>query len=842
MVERSPHRLPLMQAVVMAGGEGSRLRPLTINRPKPMVPIVHKPCLGHILDLLKRHGIEDSFVTLQYLASVIQDSYGDGGAMGIRLRYRVEETPLGTGGSVRQLAQTLDGTFLVISGDALTDIDLSKAIAFHRERGAAVTLSLEHEPNPLEYGVVITDQDGRIAKFLEKPSWGEVFSDTINTGIYVIEPQVLERFPPGEVFDFSKDLFPLLLAEGEPLYGYIADGYWTDIGSIVEYARANADLLRGKVRVDSLGAELMPGVWTGGDVEINESARITGPVFLGEGVKIGPHVEIVGPKVLRDYVSVDVGAVVNSSIVWRNTYIGERAELHGAIVGRQCALKSRVVLEEGSVIGDHSVVNDHARVRAQVKVWPDKQIESGAVVSSSLIWGAQGRRALFGRFGVTGIVNIDLTPEFVARLGGAYASTLKQGATITMNRDQHRSSRMLKRGLMSGIVSAGIHVADLSQAPLPIGRFHTRRMGAAGGVHVRVSPFDVRVCDVKFFDRQALDMDKAQERKVETIFFREDLRRVSYEDVGRIFESPRVGEAYSEAFLSEVAHRKEIAEAKPKIVVNYSHGTPAQYLPQLLNALDVDVVAINGVVSENVGSRSFEEFQEELRQLTVLVPSLGASLGVIIDAGGEKVFVVDDRGRIVNDMHFLTAFIALTVRQAPGVVAVPVYAPSSIERVVAEHGGRVQRVRASAEAQMSLAAREHPLLVGDGVGGFIFPRFHPSFDGLFATVRLLELLAATQQKLSDVVDSTPSVHVARLQVSCPWEQKGRVMRMLAQDPQTERTRQVDGVKHQRDVEWVVVLPDADRPLFNVYAEAKDDDRAWRLAHEYAERLERLRAD
>ena len=824
----------------MAGGEGSRLRPLTINRPKPMVPIVDKPCLGHIFDLLKRHRIEESFVTLQYLASVIQDSYGDGGGIGMRLRYSVEESPLGTGGSVRQLASDLDGTFLVISGDALTDIDLSKVIAFHRERGAAVTLTLVHVPNPLEYGVVITNEDGRITKFLEKPSWGEVFSDTINTGIYVIEPRVLERFAVGEVFDFSKDLYPRLLAEGEPLYGYIAEGYWTDIGSITEFARANADLLRGKVKVD-LGTQLMPGVWTAGDVDINESARLTGPIYLGEGVKIGPHVEIVGPTVLRDYVSVDVGAVVDSSIVWRNSYIGERAELHGAIVGRQCALKSRVILEEGSVIGDHSVVGDHARVRAQVKVWPDKQVESGAIVGSSLIWGAQGRRALFGRFGVTGIVNIDLTPEFVSRLGAAYASTLPLGATITMNRDQHRSSRMLKRGLMSGIVSAGVHVADLLQAPLPIGRFQTRRIGAAGGVHVRVSPFDARVCDVKFFDRQALDMDKAQERKVETIFFREDLRRVSYDDVGRIYESARVGAAYSDAFLAEVARRKEIAEAKPKIVVNYSHGTAAQFLPQLLNTLDIDVVAVNGIVSENIGSRSFEEFQEEQRQLAVLVPALGAWLGVIIDAGGEKVFVVDDRGRIVNDMHFLAAFVGLMVRNAPGVVAVPVYAPSSIEQIVAAHGGRAQRVRASAEAQMSLAAREHPLLVGDGVGGFIFPRFHPSFDGLFATVRLLELLVGAKQSLSEVIDQTPPVHVARLQVVCPWDQKGRVMRMLAQDPQTEKTRQVDGVKHQNDGEWVVVLPDADRPLFNVYAEAGDDDRAWRLVHEYADRLERLRA-
>jgi len=831
-----------MQAVVMAGGEGSRLRPLTINRPKPMVSIVNKPCLGHIFDLLQRHGITDAFVTLQYLASQIQDSFGDGGSVGMRLRYSVEETPLGTGGSVRQIGDALDDTFIVISGDALTDIDLSAVIAFHKERKAAVTLTLYHVPNPLEYGVVITDPtNGRITKFLEKPSWGEVFSDTINTGIYVIEPRVLERYKIGESFDFSKDLFPQLLADGEPLFGYIASGYWTDVGSIPEYARANADVLLSKVKTEPLGREVLPGVFVAGDFEIDPTAKLTGPLYLGTGVKIGPGAEVIGPTVLRDYVAVDAGAVIDRSIVWRNSYVGDRSELHGTIVGRQCALKSRVVLEEGSVIGDHSVINEGARVRSQVKIWPDKQVESGAVVASSLIWGAQGRRALFGRFGVTGLVNIDLTPEFAARLGAAYASTLPQGSTVTMNRDQHRSSRMLKRALMGGIVSAGVHVADLSQAPLPIGRFHTRRIGAAGGVHVRVSPFDIRVCDLKFFDRQALDMDKAQERKVETAFFREDVRRVGYDEVGAIFESPRVGEAYSEAFVAEIIHRREVADRKFKIVVNFSHGTAAQFLPQLLNTLGIELISINGVVSENVGSRSFDEFQAEKKELAAIVSALGASFGAILDAGGEKMFVVDDKGRITSDMQFLTTFAWLSARVTPGVVAVPVFAPSALERLVQEAGGRVQRVRASASAQMDLAAREHPLVVGDGVGGFIFPRFHPSFDGLFATVRLLELLAVTDKKLTEALDETPQANLARVQVPCPWDQKGRVLRVLAQDPRTDSVRQIDGVKHQKDGEWVLVLPDADRPLFNVYAEARDEARAWTLAKEYADNIEHLQA-
>jgi mannose-1-phosphate guanylyltransferase/phosphomannomutase len=399
---------------------------------------------------------------------------------------------------------------------------------------------------------------------------------------------------------------------------------------------------------------------------------------------------------------------------------------------------------------------------------------------------------------------------------------------------------MLKRALMSGVVGSGVHVADLGQVPIPIDRFETRQMGAAGGIHVRISPFDDRVCDVKFFDTQALDMGRAQERKVENVFFREDFRRVTYDDVGQIYDLPRVGEAYTQEFQSEVVHKREIAAGKFKIVVNYSHGTAAQFLPQILAGLGVEVVAINAVVSENVGARSLEQFQQEMRELAAITSTLRASFGVTVDAGGEKVFFVDDRGRIAEDRHFLTAFISLAARSTPGVVAVPVFAPAAIERIVQEHGGRVLRVRASAEAQMRFAAREHPLLVADALGGFIFPRFHPSFDGLFAVIRLLELLAVANTDLARVMDETPPPQMARLKVACPWEEKGRVMRMLAQEPVTDQTKQVDGVKHVYDGEWVLVLPSGDQPVFDVWAEARDEGRAWALAHQYAERVGSLR--
>src|SRR6266498_2333641 len=212
-----------VKAVVMAGGEGTRLRPLTSNQPKPMVPIVGKPCMEHILELLKAHGMEDVLVTVAFLPQSIRSYFGDGETLGMQIGYSVEESPLGTAGSVRLASDKLDDTFLVISGDALCDVDLSSLIAFHREREAAVTIGLKSVDNPLEFGIVVTDEEGRIERFLEKPSWGQVFSDTINTGIYVLEPEVLKHVPTDRPYDFSKELFPLLLEMGRPLYGYVFD-------------------------------------------------------------------------------------------------------------------------------------------------------------------------------------------------------------------------------------------------------------------------------------------------------------------------------------------------------------------------------------------------------------------------------------------------------------------------------------------------------------------------------------------------------------------------------------------------------------------------------------------
>jgi mannose-1-phosphate guanylyltransferase / phosphomannomutase len=829
-----------MKAVVMAGGAGSRLRPLTINHPKPMVPMVNKPVIGHIIDLLKRHGITDVMITLQYRAEDIQDYFGDGQSMGMNIQYSIEETPLGTAGSVKQAQQFLDETFIVISGDAVTDIDLTAAIEYHRAKHALATITLYRVANPLEYGVVIVDDGGRILQFLEKPSWGEVISDTVNTGIYVLEPQVLDYFEPGINFDFSKDLFPILMSRNDPIYGYIASGYWCDVGNLAEYMRASNDILEGRVQVGSLGQQLGGGIWSEEGVEIAPDAQIYGHVFLGRGVKIKGGVIIHGPTVVRDYTVIDNHAHIDHSILWRNCYIGEGAELRGTIVGQQCNLKRKMAAFEGSVIGDSSVIGESAVIHPGVKIWPGKEVEAGATIKTSVIWGAQGRRVLFGRYGVTGLVNVDLTPEFCARIGAAFAATLPKGATVTINRDPHRSSRMLKRGIISGLPSAGVNVLDMREVPIPVARFITRLGGSAGGVHVRLSPYDSRVVDIKFFDHRGQDLSKSAERNIELVFFREDFRRVYLDEIGTIEYGARVTERYSEAFLNAL-NVDPIRQANPYIVVDYANAPAAHVLGPLLTRLNCRVVALNAAVDAAKMSVSAQEFQSSLEQLAQICEVLHAASGVRLDVGGERIFVVDDQGTMAPGTMLCAAMALMALKaRGGGTIAVPVSLPNVFEALAERFGGKILRTKVSAQALMAAATREDVIMAGDGYGSFIWPAFQPVVDGMMTVAKMLEFLTTQNISLSQVIASVPAFYSAQGEVSCPWETKGTVMRLLNQQFRDRLGEQIDGVKiNLSEDEWVLLLPDADQPTFHIHAQAHSLSEARDLVAKYERIVEGL---
>src|SRR5919205_242757 len=282
----------------MAGGEGSRLRPLTSNQPKPMMPLVNRPMMEHIIRLLKEHGFDDIVVTLAFVPQAIRTYFGDGSEFGVRMVYATEESPLGTAGSVRNARDELTERFLVISGDVLTDIDLRAIVSYHEERGALATIGLTPVEDPLEFGIVITRDDGTIERFLEKPTWGQVFSDTINTGIFVCDPAVFDYIPEGEVVDFSGDVFPQLLADGKPLYGHVAEGYWEDVGTLEAYLRAHHDVLDSKVSVDVPGFRIAEGVWLGEGAEVDPAASVTGPAIIGDYCRVEAGAQLLEYSVL----------------------------------------------------------------------------------------------------------------------------------------------------------------------------------------------------------------------------------------------------------------------------------------------------------------------------------------------------------------------------------------------------------------------------------------------------------------------------------------------------------------------------------------------------------------
>lgn len=833
-----------MKAVVMAGGEGSRLRPLTCNRPKPLVPIANKPIMQHILELLVRCGFTEVVATLHYLADQIETYFGDGSEYGVRMRYTVEETPLGTAGSVKQAEQWLsDGTFLIASGDALTDFDLSKAVEFHKRHGAMATIVLYRVESPLEYGVVITDHDSHyIRRFLEKPDWTQVFSDTINTGIYILEPEVLEYMEPGKAYDWSKDIFPLLLRQRKPLLGYLADGYWCDVGNLQAYRQAHYDALRGKVKLNIAGDRTDDRVWIHPTARIEPGARINGPAVIGSHATIRHDAVIEEFSILGDSCIIEREAEVHGSILWNGAYVGDRVNMSGAIIGRNCSIDRRSVLEEGVVIGDGSHLQRGSIVRAHVKIWPDKMVEAGARVTETLVWGPRWSRTLFSEGGVSGLANIEMTPDFATKLAAAYGSYLGKGAAVIISRDGHPASRMIKRALTAGLMSAGLHVQDLRSLPVPVSRFLLGESAARGGVHVRISPHDPRMITVEMCNTRGAILDKDAQRKIENVFFREDFLRADFLGVGSLEYVPWTVERYTER-LAALVHQKACQEARFRVMLDCAYGSASAVLPTALGTLGCDLVTLNGFTRPLEEPRTIEEKERSLLELSSLVKTVEAEMGLLVHNDGETLHVTDHTGRPISDSMLLSVMCLLAFASGDArTVAVPISAPSVIEQIAEGYGGRVVRTKSDPAALMGLAVaeKESIALIGDTEGRFIFPRFHAAFDAMVACAKLVEYLARVgRRRLADLVALVPRYHLRRAQVNCPWEKKGEIMRLLTEEAEKGRADFTEGVKVLTERGWVLVTPDAFEPTFHLFAEAGSAEHATELIVQFREKIETL---
>ena len=821
----------------MAGGEGTRLRPLTSNAPKPMMPLVNEPMMEHIVALLKRHGFDDIVVTVAFLANHIRTYFGDGADFGVRMVYATEETPLGTAGSVRNAMDELDERFLVISGDVLTDVDLTAMVDEHDRKKAMATIGLVRVDNPLEFGIVITREDGSIERFLEKPSWGQVFSDTINTGIFVLEPEIFDYIEADRSVDFSSEVFPAILADGKPLYGAIAEGYWEDVGTLESYLAVHKDILDGHVAVDIPGFEMGDGVHVGEGAEIHPDARVVGPAVIGENCRIEAQVRLGPYTVLGANVRVRANADLERVVVHDNSYLGEGVRLRGAIIGRSCDLRGGVRGDEGVVLGDECFVGEHAVLNAGVKVYPFKTVEQGAIINSSIVWESRGSRSLFGRVGVAGLANVDITPELATRVAMAYATTLKKDATIITSRDSSRSARMLKRAMMAGANAAGVNVLDLEVASVPVTRFIVRRPEHAGGLSIRLVEGDPQSCVIRFFDTNGADLSEDQQRKVERLFGREDFRRVFPAEIGDIGFPPRALEQYTAA-LEATVDIKAIREARFKVVVDYSYGSTSFVMPNVLAKLGADILGINPYAS-TLGALSFDR-TAHAEEVAAVVRASGAHLGAVLDPDGEHLTLIDDSGRVLGDEQALLAVLTLVSGHLLGdTVALPVTVTRHAEEIAGAHGVRVRRTKLSTPALMDAASEPGVGFAGSTDGGFMLPGFLPAFDAAASLVKVLELLAHTGSRLSTVVESLPRPHLAHETVVTPWEQKGMVMRSLVEMSKDREVQLIDGVKVRHDGGWALAVPDPEEPVTHVWTEADSDAEARALATEYSRRIRQL---
>ncbi|MGB5960895.1 MAG: mannose-1-phosphate guanyltransferase [Coleofasciculaceae cyanobacterium] len=815
-----------MRAVLMAGGSGTRLRPLTCDLPKPMVPILNRPIAEHIINLLKRHNITEVVATLHYLPDVMRDYFQDGSDFGVQMTYAVEEDqPLGTAGCVKNIAELLDETFLVISGDSITDFDLTAAIEYHKRHKSKATLILTRVPNPVEFGVVITDEQMRIRRFLEKPSASEIFSDTVNTGTYILEPSVLEYLPVNEESDFSKDLFPLLLEKDEPMYGYIADGYWCDVGHLDAYREAQYDGLQKAVELDYAYEEQKPGIWIGQNTFIEPSAKIEAPAIIGSNCRIGQRVHIEAGTVIGDNVTVGADADLKRPILWNGAIIGEEVHLRACVICRGTRVDRRAHVLEGAVVGPLCTVGEEAQVSPGVRVWPSKKIESGATLNINLIWGHTAQRNLFGQRGVQGLANIDITPEFAVKLGAAYGSTLKPGSIVAISRDQRSISRMASRALIAGLMSVGVNVQNLEATAIPITRMVIPTMAVAGGLHVRVHPDRADSLLIEIFDSKGINISKGQEKKIEGAYSKEDLRRSQIHEIGNVGYPSQVLDVYSTGFEKNI-NIEAIRHSSSKVVIDYAYSVSGAVLPILLAKFGCDAVVLNA--SLNPMAFSSPEREGLLTQLGHVVEALRANFGVQVSANGEQLILVDESGIPIRGELLTALMVSIMLTAYPrSTVVVPVHASSAVERIARLHDGKVIRTKANPTALMEASqTNQNVVLGGSGDMGFIFPQLHPGFDAMFCIAKMIEMLTVQERSLASIRTELPRVTHKIYTVRCPWTVKGSLMRHLVETHPSENLELIDGVKivNPHNDSWLLILPDAGEPLVHIYANS--DDREW----------------
>lgn len=824
----------MKKAVIMAGGFGTRLRPLTMTIPKPMVPILNIPMMGHIVNLLKKNNITDIVSVLYFQPESITSHFEDGRKLGIEMKYVLAQADYGTAGAVRNAYEHLSERFIIISGDVLTDFDISAALNFHLERKSKATILLTRVPAPLQYGIVMTDNDGKITRFLEKPSWGEVFSDTINTGIYILEPEVLDLIPYQQEFDFSKDLFPLMLEQNMPLYGYIAEGYWKDVGNLNEYQQGQSDALRGDVKLNYFESA-KKDVVIGENCKIAPTVQFKGRVVIGNNCEINDHTVIID-SVLGNDVQIGMGSHLSGVTLWDRVKVGNFADLTDDVICFDSSIGNSTTIAENVYISNNCIIGNSAKLMHNIKLWPSKQVEDGATLTRSLVQEEKWLKELFTDARISGVSNIDMNPEFGAKLGAAIGLTFGKNTNLLASRDPDKTSRIMKRSITAGLASVGVNINDLQSTSIPQTRQELRTGKYAGGFHVRRSPRNQDITDIIIFNKEGRDIALSRTKTIERYFFGEDIKRVHHAELGSLYYPERTNEIYMNRFLLSV-NKDVIISKKFKLLIDYSFGLASSIFPYILGHLNVNALSLHDYVDANRYNTELTKTSLLGEEVANIMKSLRYELGFVIEPGAEKISLIDDRGVLYNPQRLLSIVIKLFLEsnkdREPYKIAVSVIASKEIDIIAKDYNVELVRIKNSHSAMMEGTREENILFVGGVWGGFIFTDFLFASDGMYSIAKILEMLAKTNLKVSDIDQMIPRRFQYSQNVNCPWDMKGTVMRRAMEYSENLQRELIEGIKIFDEDGWVLLLPDKENASFFVISDNSNYDLAVSITRKYS---------
>lgn len=826
-----------MKAIVLAGGFGTRIQPLTNSVPKPMLPILNRPMMEHIIIKLRDElGITDIAVLLYFKPEVIKEHFKNGKDLGVNITYVQPDDDYGTAGAVAFARDFLDDTFIIVSGDLVTDFDFKKIESFHKRKKSKFTITLTAVKNPLQFGVVIANKDHRIEKFLEKPSWGEVFSDTINTGIYIVEPEILDQIPYGENYDFAKDLFPKLMAEDIPLWGYSAKGYWRDVGNPSSYREVYEDIFSGKMHLPFKGEKKEIDnavVYLEEGSKLPDKVRLSGTVVIGKNTKISEGATL-SDTCIGENIKIKKHAEVKNCIIWDNSTIGSKASVNNCVICNDNLIKDEVKAPHGVIIAEKCEIGKKASFEKDITIWPEKIVDAGSIISNNIIWGTKYKSSIFENGRVMGRTNIELSCEMSTKLAESFGSTLPVGSQVYISRDYHKSSRMLKRAFLSGLLSTGINVIDIFNSPSNVMRHRLENNSEViAGIHVRQSVTDPTEIEILFYTGDGLAVDSKAAKAIERIFYRENFRRVNHTNIGEIIEEYGIKGRYINA-VNQNIDVNVFKNQDIKVAADIMFGSTSDIYPKIMNEFGIENIVLNAYHDDKNLSKVSDTVTKFQKNMGNIVKAMQLDCGFLIYPNGQRLQVVDDKGDLVYDYILLLAILDMldTTSEKGCKVLLPSWAPDFIEYK------NLQITRGKIDTFTAKDLRKFDLIATTD-GHFAFTEFGLNSDSIFSSIKILELIQKSGKKLSKTVAKIPKFVYKGENIQCPEDYKGKMMRKFLEDGKDKQTESVDGVKTWlSEDEWIVMVPDDHRDFLNLYIQAEDEKSAQKIFWQYQDKIEK----